>query len=224
MAHILSPRKIIIFLVFATASLSAAFYAHHLHKQKQAALHAEQIKLAQEEREAKRAALQILFDDYLNAFKNELKEEAKLYKQNQKVLKEIASPLNFETPEYTKENYTLFKEELAPSLRAQSNKIIGVFEKYTTKIKENLQDSDNETQTIFLEKWQEMSQAQLTHYVDFFTKEEQLIQAYEELITFYYVHSNLFSIDTKNNIFQFVREKDEEKEAELRQKISDLRK
>ncbi len=183
---------------------------------------AEQLLLIQKNKEKRRSEISSLFDEYLNNFKNELHEKAKLYKKSRKILKSIISPHNFENQEYTKENYFLFKNNIAPDLRAKSAEIIVIFQKYKEKINAELDTQENDLNKLFLSKWQEMSHEQLNKYINFFTKEDELIQTYDELITFYYIHSKLFKIDLENNKFIFTQDKYQKKEEYLHQKIKQL--
>ncbi|GEM_PF-5503561 len=192
------------------------------HKNQQNKLHAQQLKFAAEQEVIIRAELDNLFDVYLYNFKTDLKKAAALYKGSRKVLKEILSPYNFETPEYTKENYFFFKDHIAPDLRRKSADIIDIFQKYTDRLKEDIENKNSNIGQKFLLKWQKMSNAQLGNYVIFFTKEEQLIQAYEEIIEFYYIHSKRFSFDIENNTLLFDKKEDKDKEQYLLQKIKDI--
>ncbi len=223
--HINNTRQYVflsLLVVSIFSGISSLYYYKTQQRIEYKKLLSEQLHIKKENKEKKRAEITSLFDGYLNSFTTELRTKAELYKENRKVLKEIISPYNFETPEYSKENYFLFKNILAPSLRAKSSAIIGVFQKYTDKINYDLQNKDNKIEQFFLNKWQEMSHNQLTKYVNFFAKEDELIQAYDEIITFYYVHSNLFSVDVESNKFIFKRKKDREKEKILRDTIKEL--
>ncbi|PCI55217.1 MAG: hypothetical protein COB36_06220 [Alphaproteobacteria bacterium] len=222
MAYSLKSRKFII-LVFLFITVAGGLYQLHLYKQHQDEIHAQQAKAEQAKKEQTRAELDKLFEQYLINFKGDLKTKAAAYKDIRTVLKEILSPYNFETREYTKENYLLFKDNVAPKLRNKAVDIINIFAEYKNNLQADLKSQDNKIQEMFLLKWQDMSNKQLDKYIDFFTKEEALIQAYEELITFYYVHSNLFSVDVEENVFLFDREKDKEEEVALRKKIKVLR-
>lgn len=223
MAHSLKSHKFIIF-VFLCIAIAGGLYQLHLYKQHQDEIHAQQIKAKQEQKEQARAELDKLFKQYLTSFKADLKTKATAYKDSRTVLQEMLNPYNFETREYTKENYLLFKDNVAPNLRNKASEIINVFAEYKNNLQADLKNQDNKTQEMFLLKWQEMSNKQLDKYIDFFTKEEDLIQAYEKLITFYYVHSNLFSVDVEENVFLFNRKKDKKKELALRAKIKSLKK
>ena len=201
--------------------------AYYIHNQNQIVLKEEQqsqLETQKKKNEHNRQELQALFDTYLNNFKSELREKATDYKNTRIVLKDIKNPYNFETPEYAKENYDLFKKSIAPSLRQKASGIIGVFETYNKKIESNLKDKGNDLQRVFLEKWKEMSQKQLTKYVAFFSKEEELIQAYDDLITFYYVHSRRYEVDVETDQFTFSRKEDERKATELLERVNTLQK
>ncbi len=163
-----------------------------------------------------------LFDLYLNDFKYELEEAVETYKNSRKILSEMLNPDNFETPEYTKESYSFFNSHLAPDLRNKSDLVINVFQKYKNRVTKDLYGEDDEIKSIFLLQWEKMSYEQLSNYVDFFEKEEELIQAYEELLQFYYVHSAFFSYDAQADALMFDREADQEKEKILQEKIKQI--
>jgi len=189
----------------------------------------QEIELAeiQKQKEAalkKRKELQELYDTYLNEFTNGLREKAKTYKKTRMILKDIVRPYNFETTKFAKENYNLFKRDIAPSLRIQAADIIESFVVYREKIEADLSDEDGDIQETFMDKWMEMQQEQLTKYVEFFAREEDLIQAYDDLITFYYTHSRLYEIDLEENEFVFKREEDQTKQEKLLRRIESLRK
>ncbi|PCJ99436.1 MAG: hypothetical protein COA45_05210 [Zetaproteobacteria bacterium] len=224
MAHPFKSYKLIVIFIFLCVTVVGGLYQLHIYNQHQNEIRIQQLKAEQTRKKAERAALDILLHKYLVTFKADLKKKALAYKKSRTVLREILSPYNFETPQYTKENYMLFKNNVAPDLRNKATEIIYIFEKYTKNLQNDIQEHEHKIQEIFLLKWKEMSHKQLNTYIDFFTKEEKLIQAYEEIITFYYIHSNLFSVDLDQNIFLFDREKDKKKEMALRKTIKDLKK
>ncbi len=203
--------------------IGGTFYKVHYDKQQEIKRIEQEIEAEKLRKAKQREELNQLFDLHITNFKNELKENASSYKNSRLVLKEIFSPHNFETKEYTKEIYLLFKNNVAPNLRTKANEIINIFVKYKELLENDIGKHDSDTKKQFLLKWHEASQEQLNRYIDFFTKEEELIQAYEELVTFYYVHSNLFSVDIKNNIFLFDREEDKRTETKLKNKIQSIK-
>ncbi len=179
---------------------------------------------AKEEREKHKAEIQALFDAYLNAFANDLLEKTKTYKKTRKLINSLIRPANYSDTESAKENYVLFKESLAPALRKQSSEIMSIFEQYSNKIKNELAGNDNELQKIFLSQWEDMARAQIAHYVDFFAREEELLQACEELITFYYSHSKRYEINRMGTAFEFSNPEDEEKAELLLKHVKELQK
>ncbi|PCI98057.1 MAG: hypothetical protein COB14_08320 [Alphaproteobacteria bacterium] len=224
MAYSLKPHTFIIIFIFLFIAIAGGLYQVHIYQQQQDKIHTQQRKAEQAQKERIHAELDELFNQYLTSFQTDLQEKATAYKNSRTILKEILTPYNFETKEYTKENYLLFKDNVAPDLRNKAADIINVFVEYKNNLQTDLKSQNNKTQEMFLLKWQEMSDKQLDKYIEFFTKEEALIQAYEKLITFYYVHSNLFSVDVEENMFLFNREDDKKAELTLRAKIKALRK
>ncbi len=221
--HSKTPPYLLYGVCFAviSAAVGGSLYVYD-QKQKSYQAQQEQIRLENAEKEKQKAEMQVLSDKYLKEFVADLKKQSASYKKQKRVLKEIISPYNFETPEYSKENYNLFMNEIAPSLRSQSNAIINVFEQYTEKLAEDIKGNDDELQVQFMNDWNDMSADQLGQYIDFFSQEEKLLQAYEDLIRFYYIHSNLFTVDIEKNVFEFKRTKDKIKQAELLKRIKSL--
>ena len=215
----------LVLLLIAGGAL--AYYIDLENKKEIQRQHEAQLAEIQKQKEAalqKRKELQELYDTYLNEFTDALKAKAKEYKKTRLILKDIVSPYNFETAKFAKENYNLFKRDVAPSLRIKAADIIESFITYREKIEADLSDEDGDIQETFLNKWMEMQQKQLAQYVEFFSREEDLIQAYDDLITFYYTHSRLYTIDLDENIFVFKREEDQATQEKLLRRIETLRK
>ncbi len=164
-----------------------------------------------------------LFKKYLNDFRNDLSKQAKSYKESRLLLNEILSPINFETPEYSKENYYFFRNYIAPNLRKKSDNIINIFEKYNNQLNKDFKNFDNNITKIFFEKWKKMSHEQISKYIDFFIKEEEIIKAYEDIIKFYYIHSNLMKFNEEKNELIFTKKEYKIKEQILLSKIEDLK-
>ena len=215
----------LVLLLIAGGAL--AYYIDLENKKEIQRQHEAQLAEIQKQKEAalqKRKELQKLYDTYLNEFTDALKAKAKDYKKTRLILKDIVSPYNFETAKFAKENYNLFKRDVAPSLRIKAADIIESFITYREKIEADLSDEDGDIQETFLNKWMEMQKKQLAQYVEFFSREEDLIQAYDDLITFYYTHSRLYTIDLDENIFVFKREEDQATQEKLLRRIETLRK
>ena len=205
---------VVTFIVVAALSSAAAlFYYSHVKTQNKAA-HEEQ-KIAVAKIQKTKEEIQALYDAYLNEFTQDLRKKANNYKETKRILKEIKNPYNFETPKYAKENYTLFREKIAPSLRQNAASIIATFETYTRKIEADLKGENSELKQDFLQQWKDMTQQQLTDYVTFFTKEDNLILAYDDLITFYYTRSKRYTVDVEKNAFVFKSKQDEKNATRL---------
>tara|TARA_R110001592_G_scaffold3525_32_gene20218 strand:- start:8191 stop:8904 length:714 start_codon:yes stop_codon:yes gene_type:complete len=214
---------ITVILLLLVIAGSAAFYVQNENQRpiKAAQQKEHDAKIAQKKQDLQ--DIQKLFDTYLNDFKEELRVKAADYKDTRLILKDIIQPYNFETQIYAQENYTLFKTEIAPSLRQKAAEIIGVFETYDKKLETNLKDKDNDLQQTFRQEWKDMHNDQLTKYVTFFSHEEELIQAYDDLITFYYAHSKRYKVDAEKNIFIFSHKADEKKVDVLLSRLNALK-
>ena len=116
----------------------------------------------------------------------------------------------------------MFKENLAPTLRAQGEDIINLFERYSEKLRYELKGGNSELQKTFLKQWNDMAQKQLDRYIAFLMREEELIQAYDDLITFYYTHTRRYYIDLEKNKFVFYDPKDTKKAFLLLEHIEAL--
>lgn len=217
-------QKIAILLLIAfIISGGAGAYMYKTAKTMRIQAAQEELRIKEEAREQRKKEIQVLYDAYLNDFTQDLRDKTENYKKSRKFLSDISSPYNFETSDLAKENYTLFTQELLPALRKQINDIIALFDQYEQKLKTDVAQDDSDIKNIFLDQWIEMSQEQLMSYVDFFAKEDLILSAYNELVTFAYVHSMVYSVDLETNRFIFKREKDEKKYNALIKKIKDLK-
>lgn len=221
-------RKLILSLSIASIAAGACAYYFYDQTQKarlaaEAAKIEEQKKIELEKREARKKELQALYDTYLNNFTNTLRDKVKAYTENKRVLSELTRPINFETPELAKENYDVFTNEIAPALQKQINDIIMLFEVYKKKLEAEVEKDDSDIKQAFIEEWGERSDKLLSEYIDVFSKEAELISAYEELVTFYYVHSKLYKVDLATDTFLFDRDEDFKKHNELQGHIKTLK-
>lgn len=210
-------------LVLGASAGGVYLYKEHRAKKIEAEILKKEQEIAKLKKEQRRAELDILFKQYIEDFTADLKKQAKSYKENLTVLREMFNAYNFETPEYTKENYQLFKNQVAPSLRADSDALIEIFQSYSERLEQDLAQEDSDLKEQFRAEWRAMKDDQLDQYISFLTHQEELLQAYSELITFYYVHSNLFTVDNENNVFLFTREEDAQAHDEILQKIEVLK-
>ena len=82
--------------------------------------------------------------------------------------------------------------------------------------------SAEQTYRFFMDGWKKIETEHINAYVDFFAKEEKLLQAYQELVAFYYTHRAVFKIDEKTGEIIFKNQKDEAQHNQLMQKIAIL--
>ncbi len=211
----MSLRPIIITLLVVGVSASFGILYYKKEQQRIEQQRILQDMRAKEKKEQHRKELQALFDIYLNDFKIEIQKKTRKYKESRKALKEITKPENFETPDYAKESYDVFKSAIKPSLQKQTEETINIFEKYRTKIKNDIENKDSDVSREFVSQWRHSNDEQLSKIIDFFAKETVLIQSYDDLITFYYTRSKLYTVDTKLKIFIFDRDEDIEEHARL---------
>lgn len=215
-------------LIFAAlvAVGGASLYLYQVEQAKQTRAQQEEKQRAEQEKlervALQKAELQKLFDDYLNDFITDLRAAMQEYKESRRVLKEMVEPYNYESLEYAKENYTLFNESVAPMMREKADQIINIFAAYNQKVEQNLSGKENELQAHFRGEWKKMSEEQAGEYVDFFSKEETRLQAYGELIKFYYTHYNLYDVDAQANVFLFKRDEEAEMHELLTDQINDI--
>lgn len=189
---------------------------------------AEAIRLAEDEKslretEKSRAAIKVLQKSHIDSFKADLKKTAQDYKDYTKILVEIVRPQNFSSAAYAKENYILFTQDIEPTIRKKADAILGVFTRYRKTLESTIDEESTETEKRFIAEWIEMHDVQLERSVTLLTEDDKLLQAYRDLIEFYYVHSKLYSVDIDAEEFVFKREKDERKHEKLRNIIQDIR-
>lgn len=163
-----------------------------------------------------------LYEKLLNGFIKDLSAKSMTYRKNRRMLVEVTSPYNYETPEYAKETYKLFAETIAPKLRKMSSEVIETFEIYDKKIRTSIASLPEKDRTIFTKQWQNMLRQQTDVYVRFFENEEKVIQVYHDLTKFYFSKSMSLSIDEQTGAFVFQSEEDRLEEQNLKKRITAL--
>lgn len=207
-------------LVSALAAGGAYLYVQDLREAEAERQRIAALAKAKAERAARLEEVQSLFDTYLNSFIKDLKIAMREYRADRSVLPRMIAAYNFQTPEYAKENYVVFVEDVSPSLRKKADDVLSIFSEYNEKVATELNDDDDDIAQDFARQWNEMSEEQLESYVDYFVREDALISAYGDLMRFYVRYSNLYSIDPEDEVFIFQREEDEEKHLLLLQRLS----
>lgn len=210
-------------ILFSAIGTGAYFYLDY---QKTQNIAAQENKLKQKKHseavEKKRAAIQKLYDEYLNSFITDLDKAMRDYKQSRAALKFIRSPSNFSTPERAQKTHTQLKKGIAPALREKSYDIIDTFSNYDQKVQDDLKNKQSAIEAVFLEKWTAMSREKLVAYINFFEKEEKIIRAHEDLVDFYYAKSQAYTVDLTTNKFVFKRPSDRKKASFYENKVDVL--
>lgn len=220
-----TTSKSFLFLSLLIGFVLAGGAGFYYVQEERAARAEETARLAQEDAARQhREALYKSFEGILNDFIGSFAGEMKAYKKQRLILREIKQSYNFETLEDAKANYTLFIEDLAPTLRKSAITVMDIFPRTEARILELVEEEDAETKALFLDEWQAMKQKRSADCIAFFEIEDEMLQAYEELLKFYYVHANLFQVDPENGAIVFSRPEDAEKEKELLERITAVKK
>ncbi|MDH5722490.1 MAG: hypothetical protein OEY94_04100 [Alphaproteobacteria bacterium] len=162
------------------------------------------------------------FEIILNGLLRDVGTQAKLYKKQRNVLKEILDPYNFKTPNDAAQSYKAFVEIIMPGLRNQADNVMGVFDTYQTHVEETLKDIPDEKKEVFLRKWNTMIKDKIEEFILFFQKEEKILEAYKNLLEFYYKNSNTYVFKEENEKIIFLDEHAKTKETALTLEIQTL--
>ena len=169
-------------------------------------------QLAEEQRQA-RALANKEYEDILNDFVQQIAAEVKAYKAQRSVIRELARPVNFEKPEYAKENFEELRDRVQPALREQAVKVLNVFNIVSTKIDDVLKSKSEDTRLFISTKWMAMREREQSKYKAFFDADAKVLTAYEELLKFYVSKAGAYKIE--NEAFVFNDPSDQQAEQEL---------
>lgn len=163
------------------------------------------------------------FETFLNNFLKELSKEIRQYKKDRRILKEAVDPFNLIGTQNAEQSYRVFKEEIAPLLKKKSERVMGVFERANTVVKALLTDKPEDTQSVLMAEWEALEKVHMSKLLDFFENEDRLINAHEELLKFYFIHSKLYTVDMDSGEIIFNSEKHREKEKAILDKINKIK-
>lgn len=162
------------------------------------------------------------FEDFLNAFLNNVSDDMKVYKAERKILIESVRAENLRDPAYVDENYHMVTERLVPSLHQKMDSVIANFSEAELKIDDLLKKQPEPMRKAVLATWDDVKDQQIQAYIDYFSFETDLLAAYQDLMTFYYSRKGTFETDLDARQLVFKDPADEEEEQQLKQKIADL--
>lgn len=226
------PRGRILFqilLIFMISSATSVIIGISYVKNKtQAQAQTDQIKLEQAELKQKKARthkenLEKQARLKIQKFTNDLKTRMDQYQRQRKLLAQIIDAHNYETPEYARETYDNFRDNLAPSLRQNGEAVINFFATNDKILDPILLTDPSFKEYKIYKEWKAQHTELLNRYVEFFLKEEEILQNYDALITFYYRYNGYYSVNAETNSFIFNSAQAEEMAAKLRAPIDALK-
>ena len=205
------------FLAFLIIFTAIGWYAYDQNqKEKTRIAHEKYLKIQEEKAEQGRIeSIEKAVREHMDALKTVLKEKTNHYKKQKKVLKQIIQAENYETPEYAKSTYEFFTRDIAPNLRKESAEIINSFVEADDSLSKVLNDIEGGLEHESYATWQKYHKEQLENYINYFTKEEEKLQKYTDLVTFYYRYSKRYTVDMVENNFIFSNAQDEITHIEL---------
>lgn len=163
------------------------------------------------------------FETFLNRFLKELAKETTQYKKDRRILKEAIDPYNLAGTDNAELSYRGFRDEIAPMLRKKGAYVLDIFGRSERVVEGLLADKSETVKEKLLAEWKALEKEHMHALLDYFEKEDQLIQAHEELLKFYFIHSKLYKVDMDAGKIVFSNEKYQAREQALLEKIETLR-
>ena len=97
-----------------------------------------------------------------------------------------------------------------------------VFTDTELKVKSLLEGQSPEMSTAVTAEWQKLKDQQAGLYIDFFAIEDEILQGYDDLMTFLYNKKDEFTIDLQNGRFMFADAADDHTVKDLRLRLVEL--
>ncbi len=221
--------NILLFLALLAVLSGGGYVLYQSHLGQEAARieKLEQERLAEEElrlEEEKAAHLVVLtqgFEDFLNKFLQDVSRETKEYRKTRKVLVGLIEPANLRSPEYIEENYNL-GEASVMSLRLQMDKIMGLFEEAELLFQAQLAKWPEGRGDVISQSWVKMKEKQVNLYLAYFTSEQDLLAAMQELLAFYHERRDVLYVDIGAGRIVLEDEDDIERHATLKAQVDEL--
>lgn len=161
------------------------------------------------------------FEKLLNGFLLAVNEKARAYKNERKVLGELVKPENLSSSEYITQNQQVMKQTIA-ALHLKIDDLMLVFEKTQGDVQALLTGEPPAVAEPILKTWSELKSEKAGLYVDFFSIEEKILQAYDDLMAFYVLKKGEFSYDAQTGQITFKNPEDEGTVIEMRTLLVDL--
>jgi hypothetical protein len=161
------------------------------------------------------------FQAVLDSFVKDVQIKASEYKSRRKVVIELVRPQNLGDAAYVQENQQMM-DTLIPELKAKMDEIMGVFGAAEANIREAIAAQPQEKQEEILNKWRGVRDEQASHYLAFFSTENEILAAYAEMMQFYRERQGAYSYDESTNSLLFSNPADKPAEQLLRDRIKDM--
>lgn len=184
-------------------------------------LAAEQAQKDKEEAE-KIAALTKEFEGFLNDFLTDVSQELREYKITRKVLVSLMQPANLRETKYIEENYEM-GEATVMSLRLQMDKVMRLFETAEIEFQELLTKWPEGRGESIRQNWRSMRDEQVDVYLGYFTSEQDLLEAMQNLLSFYNEKRDVLRVDVIDDRIEFDDEEDTLRHEELKITVDALK-
>lgn len=180
------------------------------------------IKLSQQsEKPAEVASAQTQFDEILKTFLADVNKAVGEYRAERKIIVESVKPENLQEPAYVEENYDMVRA-LLPSLRKRKDVIFNAFDVTEVKVQELVAMQPEADRQPILDQWAKLKQEQMNLYQNFFTAEDEIIKAYDNLLTFYYSKRYEFTVDLEKNTIVFKTPEDNDRARLMQDTVASL--
>lgn len=132
-----------------------------------------------------RRALRQNFETSLNDFLQKVYVKMRDYRGARKILDDLVAPHNLQNAAYIEENYALSREMIGV-LKGQMDDILQVFAAKEREVHALLKGQPENVQGNVLRSWNDLKANQLNAFVSYFSLEAQVLDAYADVMAFYY--------------------------------------
>lgn len=161
------------------------------------------------------------FEFALNEFLQDIRRQMVEYKRRRALLDDLVKPRNLSDALAVKGNYDLSRT-LIPQLRADINTLMQTFETKEREVRALSSGQPSSIRSRVEETWANMKEKHIRTYVTYFTLEDEILSAHENLLALYYKKTNNLRFDPQTGQILFSDPVDKQKEQALRHKIAGL--
>ncbi|MGB0720067.1 MAG: hypothetical protein ACPGRX_06315 [Bdellovibrionales bacterium] len=159
----------------------------------------------------------------LNDFLRDVAAEMSDYRKQRKVLDDLIKPVNLRDASYVESNYALGQQTIA-ALKSQMNDVMAVFDDKDNALRDALRGQSASFRANILRKWAAMKSEQADVFVNYFTFENKILAAYQDLLGFLYEKRGAYAYipDQADIIFQ--QANDQRRYQAMLQNLENLKK